>query len=151
MRRAKWCVALVLLWGLPVRAQVASPNEQSALPWLHLDALSATRDKPLFAPSRRKAAPPAKASPPPPVEVKEEIRQSREDVQHSRKPQLVLTGIIASTSQSVALLRDTNTSESIAVRSGETIGRWRVLVDTDHSVKLQDDSDEVELEIFDEP
>jgi hypothetical protein len=151
MRRMKWCVALVLLWSLPLRAQVASPDEQSALPWLHLDALSATRDKPLFAPSRRKAAPPRTVSPPPLAQVREEIQQSREEVQRSRKPQLVLTGIIASTSQSVALLRDTNTSESMAVRSGETIGRWRVLVDTDHSVKLQDDSNEVELEIFDEP
>jgi hypothetical protein len=143
MRWVKWC-ALVLLWSLPLRAQEASPNEQSALPWLHLDALSATRDKPLFAPSRRKPAPPTTVSPTPPVEVKKEVG-------YSRKPQFVLTGIIASPSQVLALLRDTNTSESITVHSGETIGRWRVLVDTDHSVKLQDDSDEVELEIFDEP
>jgi hypothetical protein len=143
MRRVKWC-ALVLLWFLSLRAQEASPDEQSALPWLRLDGLSATRDKPLFTPSRRKPAPPARVSPTPPAELREEI-------QYSRKPQLVLTGILASQSQSLAFLRDTNTSESIAVRSGETIGRWRVVVDTDHSVKLQDDSHEVELEIFNEP
>lgn len=144
MRLVKWCAALVLIWTFPLCAQEQPPREQSALPWLELDALSATRDRPLFAPSRRKAVPP-------PV-LKSKPEEAREVVQQSNKPQLALTGIIASSSsESIALLRDTSTSESIAVHSGETIGRWRVVINTDHSVKLQDGSDEIELEMFAEP
>jgi hypothetical protein len=140
--RVGWCVSLLLLWNVPLHAQEPSSNAQSALPWLQLEALSATRERPLFTPTRRKAAPPA----PPIVPA-----VTREQVQISRKPQFVLTGIIAAPSEMIALLRDTATSESIAVRSGETIGRWRVLVNTDHSVTLQDASGEIELEIFAEP
>jgi hypothetical protein len=142
MRRVKWCAALVLIWTLPLHAQEQPPKEQSALPWLELDALSATRDRPLFAPTRRKAMPP------PVLQTKPEVR---EVVQQSRKPHLTLTGIIASSSETIALLRDTSTSESLAVHSGETIGRWRVVINADHSVKLQDGSDEIQLEMFAEP
>jgi hypothetical protein len=142
MRRVKWCAALGLIWTLPLHAQEQPPKEQSALPWLELDALSATRDRPLFAPTRRKAMPP------PVLQTKPEVR---EVVQQSRKPHLTLTGIIASSSETIALLRDTSTSESIAVHSGETVGRWRVVINADHSVKLQDGSDEIQLEMFAEP
>jgi general secretion pathway protein N len=141
MGRVSFRVALVLMWSFPAYARESSANELSALPWVQLDALSATREKPLFAPSRRKASP---APALPQTVPTEEVRQPR-------KPQLILTGIIKSSSERIALLRDGSTSESVAVRSGETMGRWRVLVDTDHSVKLQDDSGEFELEMFDEP
>jgi hypothetical protein len=144
MRPVKWCAALALIWTFPLHAQEQPPKEQSALPWLELNSLSATRDRPLFAPSRRKAVPP-------PTALQRKPEEVREEVQQSRKPHLALTGIIASSSQSIAFLRDTSTSESIAVHSGETIGRWRVVITTDHSVKLQDGSDEVELEMFVEP
>ena len=145
MNRVGWCIVLVLFLKLPLYAEGAASNDESALPWLHLDALSATRDRPLFAPDRRKT--PAVSTLPlnNPAEEKDEPKQAK-------KPQLVLTGIIASSSsESIALLRDNNTSESFAVRSGETIGRWRVLVETNHSVKLKDDVGEVELEMFPEP
>jgi general secretion pathway protein N len=137
-----WCVVLVLWWNLPLHARERSANEGSALPWVQLDALSATRDKPLFAPSRQKASLPPPALP---------QTAPTEEAQQSRKPQFVLTGIITSSSQRIALLRDGRTSESLTVHSGETIGRWRVLSVTDHSVKLQDDSGQFELEMFDEP
>jgi hypothetical protein len=140
MGRMSKCAALALFWNLPLYAEEPSANERSALPWVQLDALSATRDKPLFAPSRRKASPPQPALP---------QTVPAEAVQLSRRPQL--TGIITSSAERIALLRDGNTSESVVVRSGETMGRWRVLVDTDHSVKLQDDSGEFELQMFDEP
>jgi general secretion pathway protein N len=145
MSRLGWCIVLVLLLKLPLYAEEAPPNDESALPWLRLDELSATRDRPLFAPDRRKnpavSALPLNNAP----EEKDEPKQAK-------KPQLVLTGIIvSSSSETIALLRDNNTSESFAVRSGETIGRWRVLVETNHSVKLQDGAREVELEMFPEP
>jgi hypothetical protein len=144
MRPVKWCAALALIWTFPLYAQEQPPKEQSAVPWLELDALSATRDRPLFAPGRRKAVPP-------PMVLQSKPEEVREEVQQSRKPHLALTGIIASSSQSIALLRDTSTSESIAIHSGETIGRRRVVINTDHSVKLQDGSDEIELQMFPEP
>src|SRR5262245_61573236 len=40
MSRMSSCVALVLFWSLPLHARETSANEQSALPWVQLDALS---------------------------------------------------------------------------------------------------------------
>ncbi len=142
MGRVGWCIAFVFVWGLGLHAEERSPGEESALPGLQLDALSATRDRPLFAPDRRKAAPPSAVLP---------QNSSVEASEQAHKPQLILTGIIVSSSQVTVLLQDAGTSESVAVRSGETVGPWRVLVDSNYSVKLKGDAEEFELHMFAQP
>ena len=53
--------------------------------------------------------------------------------------------------QTLVLLRDNSTSESLTVRAGDMIGRWRVLVNSNYSVILKNGTDEIKLEMFGEP
>ena len=111
----------------------------SALPWLKIDALSATRDRPLFAPDRRKAAP----IPAPPDNI-----MSTQEV--PPKPQLALVGIIVEPTATFILLHDLASSETITLRSGQSFDRWRLIADTDHSVSLRDGDKRLELDMFTE-
>jgi hypothetical protein len=95
----------------------------------------------LFVPDRRKSVAPA--VPVPAAEPGEE--------RSPLKPQLILTGIIVSASQIIVLLKDTNTDQSLAVHPGETVGRWRILVDPNYAVTLKSDTGEFALEMFAEP
>jgi general secretion pathway protein N len=120
------------------------PNEPlSALPGLNLDSLSATRERPLFAPDRRKPAPPPvaavvpvhpQAAPQPPQQAK-----------------LELTGVIVSPLETIVLLRDPATSESVTVHPGEKVGRWLVSVDANDNVTLKDGVEVLKLEMYPEP
>jgi hypothetical protein len=143
MVRGALCVAIALVWSFRLHAEEGSRIEDSAIPGLQLDALSATRERPLFIPERRKLTPPSTAL--------SSSNEGKDEVRRPQRPQLVLTGIIVSSSQTIVVLHDPNTSESISVRSGDTVGPWRVLVDSDHSVKLQGDAAEFELNILAEP
>jgi hypothetical protein len=89
------------IMGFPVHAETQPPQHQSAVPSLTLDALSATRDRPLFSPDRRKPPAPAVA----------DIRGPTTPLPRApQKPQLTLIGIIVTTSETFVLLRDSNTS-----------------------------------------
>ena len=127
---------LLFVGSFQLYAEEQPPLERSALPMLQLESLSATRDRPLFAPARRKSLPPAQAPAPSP------------DVAKVQKPQLTLRGIIVSPAQTLVLLRDNSTSESVTVPAGGTIGRWQVLVDSNYGVKLKDGAEEIKLEMF---
>jgi hypothetical protein len=114
----------------------AEDQRSSALPWLKLEELSATRDRPLFAPTRRRPPPP----PPRVVTVAPE--------HPPETPRMVLTGIIARPTETIIVLRNVATSESISLRSGETVGPWRVQAQNDHSVILSDGTKQFTLEMF---
>ena len=144
MGRILSCIALVIMWSFRLHADDQLPNQQpSALPWLTLDALSATRDRPLFAADRRKPAPPPIASAHP--------ASVTQQPQGPQKPQLTLMGIIAAPSGTIILLRDRGTSQTLTIRSGETIGRWRVVADSDYTAKVSDGKEGFTLEMFAEP
>jgi general secretion pathway protein N len=119
-----------------VRAEDQRP---SALPWLKLEDLSATRERPLFASTRRRPPPPPK---PQVVTVVTE--------HPPETPQMVLTGIIVKPSETIVVLRNVATSESISLRSGESVGAWRVEAQDDHSVILTDGTRQFTLEMFTE-
>jgi hypothetical protein len=123
-----------------LHAHEEAPKQRpSAVSWLKIDDLSATRDRPLFAPDRRKSEQPST----PPVAV---------SVDHGPpRPQFALMGIIIEPSATIVLLRDLARAESVTVRSGEKFGRWRLVVETDRTVKLRDGGEELELAIFAEP
>ena len=151
MDRLAFCIVLVLvmMWSNCLHAQEPSknhsPNEShSALPWLNLESLSSTRERPLFARDRRKPVPPSVSAVP-------GHREAVLQVQAPQKPNLQLTGIIQSPSETIVLLRDPATSEFVTVHPGETVGRWRVLMDSNYIVTLKDGAEEIRLEMYPEP
>jgi general secretion pathway protein N len=125
----------------PAAAETAGQDQGRVLPWLKLEDLSATRDRPLFAPDRRPPPlPPVAAPPAVSVAQPEEVPDTR--------PNLSLKGIIRQDSAILIVLEDNATSESIIVRSGDSYGRWRVIAESDDSVKLADGSEELRLTLF---
>jgi hypothetical protein len=122
-------------------ATEAQPDQMRALPWLKLEDLSATRDRPLFAQSRR---PPA----PPPAIAVPAVTSRQEEEAPDPRPSLSLRGIIRQDSATLVVLEDNDTSESVVVRSGDSYGRWRVTAISDDAVKLADGTDELRLELF---
>jgi hypothetical protein len=134
IRRALILIAAFLATAsAPARAEDQRP---SALPWLKLKDLSATRERPLFAPTRRRPPPPQ----PHVVTVAPE--------HPPETPRMVLTGIIVKPSEIIVVLRNVATSESISLRSGESVGPWRVKAQNDHSVILSDGTKQFTLEMF---
>jgi len=150
MRHLTYLIVLAATWSLSVHAQdfaqrAAAKEAQSALPWLSLDALSATRERPLFAPGRRKP------SPPPPVTVVPDPAGVAAQLRVQQQPQFQLTGIIASPAETIVLLRDPTTSRSIAFHPGDNIGPWRISVDSNYTVELKAGAKAFRLEMFTEP
>jgi hypothetical protein len=131
-------VLFVLLILLMVNAEAqSSGQEPSALP--SLDQLSATRDRPLFSPDRRKPAPPPAVAP------------LATPQQQPQKPKFTLMGIIVTSSETIVLLQDAGTSELITVRSGQSVGRWQIVANSNYSAKITDGKEEFTLQMFAEP
>jgi hypothetical protein len=147
MRSGSALIAVGLL--IAAQAVQAAAEEKApaaglagALPGLKLEDLSATRERPLFAPDRR-AAPPA----PQPITAPVVSAPEKEEVQEVT-PRLSLRGIIRQGTATLIVLEDTASSTSIVVRSGDSYGRWRVSAESDNSVKLADGSQELRLRLF---
>ena len=105
----------------PQQRAVEQPLEPTGNPlWgVPLSALTATRERPLFTPSRRAPAPavagpvaaaPALPPPPPPAEPD--------------RPQLVLVGAIANGSEGIAVFLDQATNNVIRLRTGQDHSGW---------------------------
>ena len=136
MTRILWSLALLLMLSLTLKAEEQWSNKRTALPSLRLKSLSATRERPLFVPGRRK-------TPQVPISLPTNVEGLK-----TQKPQLTLRGIIVTPLQTLVLLRDNSTSELVTVPANGTVGRWHVLVDSNYSVKLKDGAEEIKLEMF---
>lgn len=114
-------VALALALSLPAAAQAtkeppARPSHPLAA--LSIESLAATRERPLFSPTRRPPAPPrapvvAAAPPPPPPPPPE-------------PPAVTFFGVVAEGDGARALVRAGPENESLRVRVGDRIGDWAV-------------------------
>lgn len=100
----------------PPETPAVSANPLWAIP---LSALSATRNRPLFTPTRRPPAPiianapaPVAARPPPPAPTVPE------------HPNFVLVGTVAGESDSVAVFIDNATRDAVRLRAGEGHSGW---------------------------
>jgi general secretion pathway protein N len=144
MCRVAILATLITTWSMLLHAEGQSSHQLHST--LKLDALSATRERPLFSPTRRRVTPPPAAAIQPAV-VAPDVRQ----LMASKEPQLTLTGIIVGPDGTIVLLRDRSTSEFVAVRPGEAVGRWRVSVDSIYAVELRDGERAFKLEMFAEP
>jgi hypothetical protein len=101
----------------PVTEGPLSANPLWAIP---LKRLSATRDRPIFSPSRRPAPPviasePASAPPAPPPRKKE-----------VEPPPLSLVGTIASDEESFGIFLDHATKEALRLKVGEDYQGWKL-------------------------
>lgn len=102
--------------------QGTQPRELSGNPlWaIPLSTLSATRERPLFTPSRRPPAP-AVAGPPPaePVAVVPPPAEPE-------RPQLVLVGVVGSDSGGIAIFVDQATNDVVRLKTGDSRSGWKL-------------------------
>jgi hypothetical protein len=126
-----------------VDAPEASPPTVSANPlWaVPLSALAATRNRPLFTPSRRPPAPViANAPPPPPPRV----APPPPPPEH---PNLTLVGTVAGDNEGVAVFIDQGTRDTVRLRTGEGHLGWILQSVGSRAATLQkgDQSETLEL------
>lgn len=122
--RALSVVALLLPWSAPAGAAEAAarseaPAEGVANPLAvnSLDRLSATRERPLFVPSRRAAA-----AAPLPAPVARRI----EPAPPTPPPTVALYGIVLDNAGPRAIIRTGTASRVVRVRIGDDVGGWKV-------------------------
>jgi hypothetical protein len=109
--------SLLLVGATALAADAGAPADPLVNPlasW-SLDRLSATHERPLFAPTRRPPPPP----PPPPV-----VRQI--EAPPAPPPKLVLVGIVSDADGTRALVRTEGSSTVIGAHLGDDIGGWKV-------------------------
>jgi hypothetical protein len=123
------------------RPAAQTDGQASALPWLRLDDLSATRDRPLFARDRR----PRPSAPPPPPAEPLALAEPEPEPQKPAPP--ALKGIIVQDASTLVLLEDQASAEQVFVRSGDSFGPWRVIAASDHRVTLAAGGEQVVLDL----
>ena len=117
--------------GAPSDAALANPLASRPL-----ESLSATRDRPLFAPSRRRPPPPAapvvravEATPVPP-------------------PSVVLLGIVTEANEARAMVRSDGSGKVVRARVGDEIGGWKVTLIEPRRLVLSIDDRSVSFSLF---
>lgn len=125
-------VAAIMCAGQPALPQVGG----NVLDLPPVEELVATRERPLFAPSRRPA--PVAAAPRPAGKALPPIQMPYE-----------LTGIVSSDEVRLALLHDKTTSEDVKVAPGEVAGDWEVESVADKFVILRAADRRVRLWLID--
>jgi len=88
------------------------PNPLWAVP---IASLTATRERPIFSPSRRSS--PSAASPAP--QVQQSARGNEPD-----RPLLTLVGTVAGTADGIAIFQDENSKDIVRLRTGESHAGW---------------------------
>jgi hypothetical protein len=143
-RRCHWTIALFLglsppaVVGAPgrddTRAAAVSENPLAAQP---LDYLSATRDRPLFSPSRR--------PPPPPPPIVEHVTPPPPPV---APPRVVLLGVVTDDSGAWAVVRSGSPEKTIRARLSEQIEGWNVTQIEPRRLMLCHDDRSVSFALF---
>lgn len=107
-----------LVPGQPsTRAATAPADRERGNPlWaVPIESLSATRDRPLFTPSRRPPEQPVALAPPPP---------SAPPAAVSPRPQLALMGTVVSTAGSIGIFTDQASGQIVRLKVGDAHGGW---------------------------
>jgi hypothetical protein len=106
----------LVLSAEPARVETANPaGVTNPLAAPSLDRLSATRERPLFTPSRR-AAPP----PPPPVASTAPVESA------AGPPRITLVGVVIGVQGPRAVVNDTALNKIVRLRIGDEIDGWIV-------------------------
>jgi general secretion pathway protein N len=93
-----------------------APSLANPLAAQMLDGLTATRDRPLFSPSRR--------PPPPPPPVLASVQTVA--VKPIDPPSIILLGIVTEGGQARAVLRTQSSNKAVRARLGDEVGSWTV-------------------------
>jgi general secretion pathway protein N len=126
--RSALCLAVALLASAAADAAPRNPLDA-----VRLEDLAATRERPLFTPSRRPPPPPAavvEAPDPPPVEAKPVALEP---------PPFDLVGAVVGQRASFALLRNRQSNAVVRLRPGDAAMGWRVGAVGVRSVSLERD------------
>ncbi|MCW1842733.1 hypothetical protein [Prosthecomicrobium hirschii] len=135
--------------ALPVMALLAvmvptAPGWAVSIETLSLDGLSATRDRPLFVPSRRPPPPPPPAVVAPPPVVVLPADPGPPAPEPVAPPTAVLTGVIVGGETRIAVFRGDD-GKPLTVRQGEEIQGWTVAEVQVRSITLEQNGETLEL------
>jgi general secretion pathway protein N len=115
-----------------IASKPPSPNGRGNPLWdVSVAALTATQERPIFSPSRRRqeVVPLPQIQPPPPV------------VENLQKPGLMLVGAIASEANSIAIFLDETTKGVVRLKIGESYSGWTLQQVKGREATLQNDSE----------
>jgi hypothetical protein len=101
-----------------------------------LDALQATRQRPLFSPQRK---PDVEAAPEGEIEV---VQESPDSLPFE------LTGVVVGADIAVAILRNKDTQETVHLRQGEKLEAWSIDEIAARHIVLRQDERQMTLELF---
>jgi general secretion pathway protein N len=128
---------------LPMPAVIQTPGAQLPPPggnplWgIPVSALTATRERPIFSPTRRPPAPPPEpvpaAEPPPPPPAEPE------------QPLLTLVGTATGETDNVAVVVDQNTKNLVRLHIGEAVSGWYLRSIDSRAMTLEKDNRRVTL------
>jgi general secretion pathway protein N len=94
----------------------AEASQRNPLREVSVDALHATRERPLFSPSRRPPAPVVASVPVTPVKAAAPVAAT--------EPTLSLLGIVAGKEEALAVFINTVTHDTVRLKTGEGAGGW---------------------------
>jgi hypothetical protein len=115
----------------------------SPLSFARAEEFDVISERTLFAPSRR---PPVAA--PPPAPVIQEVEAVVELEPAPDPSDVTLLGIVVSNDDKVALLQLNKTSETLRLRSGESLAGWTVAEIGDRNIQIEQRGSRFELELF---
>ena len=121
----------------PARAARADGERGNPLWAVPIESLSATRDRPLFTPSRRPPDQPVALAPPPPP--------SAPPVAAAPRPQLALMGTVVSTAGSIGIFTDQASGQIVRLKVGDAHGGWTLRSVGPRDVVLHGGADTVTL------
>lgn len=123
----------------PARAPTASADPERGNPlWaVPIESLSATRDRPLFTPSRRPPDQPVALAPPPPSAPPAAAAAPR--------PQLALMGTVVSTAGSIGIFTDQASGQIVRLKVGDAHGGWTLRSVGPRDVVMHGSADTVTL------
>lgn len=136
MRRLRTIAAVGLLAVLCPPASYLAAAAQPAgvrLESMTLEDLPATRELPLFTPSRHPPLPPPPPPPPPPKVVE---KPQKKPPAPKKPPQLRLMGVVISDDRNVAIMLGKK-RETHRIVVGDEIEGWKVVAVEPNSVELQ--------------
>jgi len=116
-----------------------APSLANPLAARGLDSLTATRERPLFSPSRR---------PPPPPPAPAPVVVQRTEPKPIDPPSIVLLGIVTEDGEARAVLRAGSSNKVVRARVGEEVGRWTVTQIEPRRLVLSHDDRVVSFALF---
>jgi general secretion pathway protein N len=106
---------------------IEGPNPLWALP---IGSLAATRERPIFSPSRRPAPP----LPLPVPQAQQSVRGNEPD-----RPLLILVGTVAGATDGIAVFQNENSKDIVRLRTGESHSGWTLAAVKPREVTLLHD------------